>query len=157
MTKMPFRRGCGPALALAAALSMIGSPASAVDDPSPKLATDARYEAVRAHIKAKAFAAALPVLAKLREDYPSEPDVFSLTGFSLRKSGRFDEALKLYGQALMLDPRHLGANEYLGELYAETGKLDLARERLAVLEAACGTGCEQTQDLAKAIAAAEKK
>ena len=55
------------------------------------------------------------------------------------------------------DPRHLGANEYLGELYAETGKLDLAKERLAVLEAACGKSCEEREDLAKAIAAAEKK
>src|SRR3954447_9822068 len=146
------------ALALALAMSASGGRnASAADDPSPKLATDTRYKTVQAHIKAKEFSAAMPVLAKLQADYPSEPDVFSLMGFRLRKSGRHDEALKLYGQALMLDPRHLGANEYLGELYVETGKLDLAKERLAVLEAACGKSCEETQDLARAIAAAEKK
>ena len=146
-----------PAIALALAVSAGVRNASAADDPSPKLATDTRYKTVQAHIKAKEFSAAMPVLATLQADYPSEPDVFSLMGFSLRKSGRYSEALKLYGQALMLDPRHLGANEYLGELYAETGKLDLAKERLAVLEAACSESCEEREDLAKAIAAAERK
>jgi hypothetical protein len=43
-------------------------------------------------------------------------------------------------------PKHLGANEYLGELYVELGQMDKAKERLAVLAAACGN-CAQEQDL----------
>jgi hypothetical protein len=56
-----------------------------------------------------------------------------------------------------LQPKHLDANEYLGELYVELGQLDKAHERLAVLEAACGKSCEQTRDLEVAIANAERK
>jgi hypothetical protein len=48
---------------------------------------------------------------------------------------------------------HLGANEYLGELYLETGQPELAEERLAVLKEACPDGCEELEELEVALAA----
>ena len=68
----------------------------------------------------------------------------------LRKTGQTDLALQYYNRALALQPKHLGANEYLGELYVELGQMDKAKERLAVLQAACGN-CEQANDLSQAI------
>ena len=53
--------------------------------------------------------------------------------------------------ALKINPAHLGALEYQGEMYVETGKLDNAKANLAVLKKLCGD-CEQADDLAKAIA-----
>jgi hypothetical protein len=50
-----------------------------------------------------------------------------------------------------MEPKHLGANEYLGELYLELKMPDKAKERLAVLKAACGD-CEEYEDLQKKIA-----
>jgi tetratricopeptide (TPR) repeat protein len=67
-------------------------------------------------------------------------------GFTYRKTGHTDEALDYYNRALNLEPKHLGANEYLGELYLELKQPDKAKERLAVLKAACGD-CEEYQDL----------
>ena len=46
-----------------------------------------------------------------------------------------------------------GANEYLGELYLETGELKKAEGRLAELVAACPSGCEEREELAEAIEA----
>jgi hypothetical protein len=47
-----------------------------------------------------------------------------------------------------LDASHLGINEYLGELYVQTNRLDLAKERLAVLN---GCKCEEYEELKELI------
>ena len=38
-----------------------------------------------------------------------------------------------YNEGLDIDPEHVGINEYLGELYVETNRLNKAKERLKVL------------------------
>ena len=35
---------------------------------------------------------------------------------------------------LEIDPKHVGINEYLGELYVITNRMNLANERLEVLK-----------------------
>jgi hypothetical protein len=52
-----------------------------------------------------------------------------------------------------LQPKHRGANNYLGHLYLETGSLEKAQERLAVLDKACSFGCEEYSELKQAISA----
>ena len=51
-----------------------------------------------------------------------------------------------------IDPKHIGINEYLGELYVATNRHNLAVERLGVLE---GCKCEEYDQL-KAVIAGEK-
>lgn len=155
MRSVRLRRQAAAALvAAAAAVALPAGPAVAVFDPPTVLARDPDYLKVRSMIEAETFESALGLLLGLRTDFPREAEVHSLIGFSLRKLGRYDEALVSYLEALSLDPEHLGANEYLGELYVETGRIDLARERLAVLERVCGTDCEEYRELAEAIAGA---
>jgi len=60
--------------------------------------------------------------------------------------------LTYYTKALELAPDHKAAREYLGELYVETGATDKAKEQLAALEKLCPSGCEELEDLQKAIA-----
>jgi predicted Zn-dependent protease len=105
----------------------------------------------RALVEAKKFDQALPALRQLDQQSPNNPDVLNLIGFSLRKTGKMDEALGYYQRALALSPQHLGANEYLGELYLETNQPQKAKERLEILRQACGN-CEEFQDLQKQIA-----
>ncbi len=50
-----------------------------------------------------------------------------------------------------MQPKHLGANEYLGGLYLELGELSQAEQRLAVLDKACFFGCEEYSELKQAI------
>jgi tetratricopeptide (TPR) repeat protein len=82
------------------------------------------------------------------------PDSMALTmiGYAKRKMGDYDGGLSYYQMALTIDPNNVNTHEYLGEAYAEKGKLDLAKAELAKVASVCGTTCEQYQDLAKAIA-----
>ena len=68
-----------------------------------------------------------------------------------------DTAISTHQKALAIKPDHRGANEYIGELYLETGQLEKAKERLKVLDSACFFGCEEYTTLKKAIAAYEQK
>lgn len=83
------------------------------------------------------------------------PDVLNYMGFTSRKLGDFDAALRYYSAALAIEPNHLGATEYLGELYVQMGQLDRARSQLAQLDQLCAYGCPQREELARWIDAAE--
>jgi len=85
------------------------------------------------------------------EEDPEDADVLNLLGYGYRKTGDFDQSRGYYLQALAIEPKHRGANEYLGELYLETGQLDKAEERLAVLDKACWIGCEEYTELKESI------
>ena len=89
-------------------------------------------------------------------DTHQHADVYSLMGFSLRKTGDYPTALTFYKKALDFDADHKGAREYLGELYVEMGDLPKAREQLAVLTKLCPQGCEEREDLEKVLAASAK-
>ena len=83
----------------------------------------------------------------IRDRYKSDkknPDILNYMGFTSRKAGNFKEAENYYLKGLDLDPKHNGINEYLGELYVQTNRIDKANERLAVLK---NCDCEEYQDL----------
>ena len=124
------------------------APAYAVDNLSSTDAPD--LTSVRAKIKAKDYAAALADLRDIAEDI-QQADVYNLLGFTLRKTGDFKTSLTYYTKALQLEPDHKAAREYLGELYVETGNMEKAKEQLAVLNRLCPGGCEEREDLQKAI------
>ena len=124
------------------------APAYAVDNLSSTDAPD--LTSVRAKIKAKDYAAALAELRDIVEDV-KQADVYNLLGFTLRKTGDFKTSLTYYTKALQLEPDHKAAREYLGELYVETGNMEKAKEQLAVLNRLCPGGCEEREDLQKAI------
>jgi tetratricopeptide (TPR) repeat protein len=84
---------------------------------------------------------------KLQKAYSSEknnPDILNYMGYTSRKVGNFDKAEKFYLKGLSLKPDHNGINEYLGELYVQTNRIDKANERLAVLK---NCNCEEYQEL----------
>ena len=152
---MPMRTRRVLGLAAAAALaSLATTSALAVDTVTSRDAPD--HTSVRAKIKAKDYGAALAEL-KVLADTHQHPDVYSLMGFSLRKSGDYKNALTFYHKALDFDADHKGAREYLGELYVETGELAKAREQLAILTRLCPKGCEEREDLEQALAAVAPK
>ena len=76
------------------------------------------------------------------------PDILNYLGFTLRKSGKYEQAEKYYLQGLEIKPDHNGINEYLGELYVQTQRMDLAKERLAVLK---DCDCEEYKELEEVI------
>ena len=97
---------------------------------------------------------AIALLRKIVVQQPKNADALNLLGYSLRNSGDMKNAEAYYLKALKLRPTHLGANEYLGELYVMTGQMDKAQARLKVIGQVCGnTTCSEYADLSKAIAA----
>ena len=75
-------------------------------------------------------------------------DILNYLGYTLRKTGDFEKAETYYLKGLELDAKHLGINEYLGELYVQTNRIELARERLEVLK---GCKCEEYEELKELI------
>ena len=69
-------------------------------------------------------------------------------GYTLRKTGDLKQAEIYYLKGLELDSKHLGINEYLGELYVQTNRIELAKERLEVLK---GCNCEEYDELKELI------
>jgi len=150
MTSFKGLRALALASAVVVSSTLMLMPAHAVDNMSA--GGDVDLTSVRAKIAKQDYAAALTELRGLVED-TQNADVYNLLGFTLRKTGDTTTALSYYAKALELQPDHKGAHEYLGELFVETGKFDLAKEQLATLVKLCPNGCEEREDLEKAIAA----
>jgi tetratricopeptide (TPR) repeat protein len=150
MRKQTILRTLAFAVSIGLAPVLMTSSARAVDNMSSTDAPD--LTSVRAKIKAKDYTAALAELRDLAEDV-QQADVYNLLGFTLRKTGDFKTSLTYYTKALELQPDHKAAREYLGELYVETGNMDKAKEQLAILTKLCPGGCEEREDLQKAIGA----
>jgi tetratricopeptide (TPR) repeat protein len=127
--------------------------ANAADSPATKEGPD--LSNVRSAIQVKNYNAALTELKGMVVNYPV-PDVYSLMGFALRKTGDRAQSMTYYRKALDADPNHKGALEYQGELFVELGQIDKAKENLARLDKLCWFGCEEERDLKDAIAKAPK-
>ena len=147
-------------VALALSLTAIGAPpaASGAGDGDTGGTDETRtgYERAVELVEAADYEEALELLVTQNRNEPGNADVLNMLGFAHRKLGRVETAFDYYRDALAIEPRHLGANEYLGELYLETGELEKAQERLGELVAACPSGCEERDELSEAIAAYRK-
>ena len=62
--------------------------------------------------------------------------------------GDFKNAEIYYLKGLKIKPKHLGINEYLGELYVQTNRIDLAKQRLEVIK---NCNCEEYEELKELI------
>ena len=140
--------GVGAILPASGALAA-GSSSGSSDTASQ--ADQRNIERGKQAIEAGDWERAASFLARAAETNPSNADVFNLLAYSHRHLGRLDDAFANYGRALDLDPKHLGAHEYIGEAYLMVGDLAKAEEHLATLTEIC-TSCEETEELAEAIA-----
>jgi tetratricopeptide (TPR) repeat protein len=130
---------CGPARAMTDSLS---------SEPDPKELYKKAVEAV----DMKRYKEAIGHLEAVLKDDPKNADALNVMGFSHRKLGEYDLAVRYYTKALDAKPDHRGANEYLGEAYLEINKLPEAEARLAKLNQICGAECKETKALAEAVA-----
>ena len=73
------------------------------------------------------YSKAYDKLIKAYEKDKKNPDILNYLGFTLRKKGDYKNAEIYYLKGLELDAGHLGINEYLGELYVQTNRIDLAK------------------------------
>lgn len=127
--------------------------AAGSDDGSSNTASAVTYDQAKAAVYAGKFAEAREMLVAITRAEPRNADAWNLLGYSSRKTGDLKAAGKAYTKALKLNPAHLGALEYQGEMYLQLGDIEKAKANLATLSSLCGT-CEEMRDLEKALKAA---
>ena len=101
----------------------------------------------------KRYEKAQNLLIKSNDKKPLQADTLNYLGFTTRKLGDYENGEKYYLLGLEINPNHVGINEYLGELYVATNRLDLAKERLKILESC---GCEEYTELKEIIEGTKK-
>ena len=124
--------------------------------------TKTQYDMAVSHIKAakkfeeknnldkakKKYEKAQKLLLQSNKKFPNKPNTLNYLGFTTRKLGDYENGEKYYLQGLQIDPNHKGINEYLGELYVVTNRINLAKERLDVLK---NCNCEEYAELKEII------
>ena len=101
----------------------------------------------------KRYTKAQKLLLKSNDEKPLQADTLNYLGFTTRKLGDYEGGEKFYLQGLQIEPNHSGINEYLGELYVATNRMDMAKERLDVLKTC---NCEEYGELKEIIEGTKK-
>jgi len=119
-------------------------------DKAAKLIDEAKKYEKNGKVKKanKRYKRALKYLVQSDKEKPNIPDTLNYLGFVTRKLGDYINGEKYYLKGLAIDPNHVGINEYLGELYVVTKRIDLAIKRLEVLEKC---NCEEYKELKEII------
>ena len=132
-----------------------GGPDPTVDmRKAPAAPKDPAIEAIQAAVAKADWPQAQSLARDSVAKNPSNADYHNLYAYSLRMGANpeMDLVFRHYNEALRLDPKHLGAHEYLGEAYLQTGNLDKAKEQLRTLDKLCFFSCKEYTMLKKAVA-----
>jgi Tfp pilus assembly protein PilF len=121
-------------------------------DTTASKPADPNFARAKAMIEARDYANSIPLLQQVVAKDPKNADAYNLLGFATRKSGNPQGSLQYYTQALQIDPKHLGANEYIGEAYLMLDQPQQAAQHLARLDQLCVFGCAEHRELKAAIA-----
>ena len=141
----------GGAVAMLPASDATAAGSSSSTSNAASQADQRNIERGKQAIEAGDWERAAAFLERAADSNAQNADVFNLLAYSYRHLDRIDEAFENYGRALDLDPKHLGAHEYIGEAYLIVGDLAKAEGHLATLQEICAS-CEETEELAEAIA-----
>ena len=96
------------------------------------------------------------ILKKLIDRNNKNPEVWNLLGYIERQIQNFNNSLKHYNKALLLNPEYIPAHHYIAITYLEIGNLERAKHHLDKLDLLCLFGCEEFYNLKDAIAMFEK-
>ena len=105
-------------------------------------------------IKKEKYKSAINKFKKLlnkKSDNYTQADIYNYLGFTHRKLKKYDDAETYYLKALKLDSSHVGALEYIGELYLETNRIEEAKKSLQKLKSAAGESSDEYLELSKLI------
>jgi len=113
---------------------------------------DPEFAAGKKALVAEDWDGAIAVLKSAALRDPRNADIQNYIGYAYRRLRQMGPAIGHYQQALMLNPRHRSAHEHLGEAHLVLGDPATAEQHLAHLEDICLIGCEEYDDLKRAIA-----
>ena len=101
----------------------------------------------------KRYQKAQKLLIASNAEIPNKADTLNYLGFTTRKLGDFETGEKYYLEGLAIEPNHIGINEYLGELYVATGRMEQAKKRLNILK---NCNCKEFEALKEIIEGKKK-
>ena len=101
----------------------------------------------------KRYQKAQKLLIASNAEIPNKADTLNYLGFTTRKLGDFETGEKYYLEGLAIEPYHIGINEYLGELYVATGRMEQAKKRLNILK---NCNCKEFEELKEIIEGKKK-
>lgn len=125
--------------------------AGSSDDDDSKPQKSRNYQEAVSYIKKSDYSSAIPLLKRELEKNSRDADAHNYMGYALRKSNDLKNSAVHYAKALEINPKHLGALEYQGELFLTIGNLDLAKANLQKLDKLCWLGCDEYDDLRASI------
>ncbi len=102
-------------------------------------------------LESKNFTQALSDLKTIDKEFPNNADINNLLGYASRNLMQYRQSASYYTKALRINPNHLGAIEYQGELFLKTKKVTAAKRNLVKLKSLCGVNCPKYLDLKQAI------
>ena len=135
-----------------------GGSSSSSGGSSSSSTVDVNVEFHRAKnlIYKKKYETGLKILKDIEKERPfgySKSDLYNYMGFASRKQKDPDyiNAEKYYLKALSLEDDHIGALEYLGELYYETNRVDKAKSLLEKLGEVAGKNSVEYKELSELL------
>ena len=117
---------------------------------------DPEFAAGKKALVAEDWDAAITTLKSAALRDPRNADIQNYIGYAHRRLRQLGPAIGHYQQALMLNPSHRSAHEHMGEAYLVLGEPATAEQHLAALEDICLIGCDEYDDLKRAITAYKK-
>lgn len=117
----------------------------------PAVSVEKEFDAGRVAVYGGRYDQAIALMKKVVDVEPKNADAHNYLGFSYRKTDRLKLAAASYRTALSINPKHILALEYQGELFLRLHDLNSARGNLARLEEICGKNCKEKKELAQAI------
>jgi tetratricopeptide (TPR) repeat protein len=103
-------------------------------------------------IHAQRYDDAIPYLEEMLKDHPRSVDTLEKLGYTHLMIGDYPAAQAFLQKALSIDSDDKRAHRDLGEVYLATHDRASADAQMAALNQLCTDGCDEKDELAKAIA-----
>lgn len=133
--------------------AMLAAPVS-VYAAGSSTSSDVSIGDVKRYVDRGDYSKAISKAKEYLEENSRSADAYNYIGYSYRQMGDNGQARTAYDKALSIDPSHVGAHEYYGELEIKVGNMAAAEMHLAKLTQICGS-CEEQQMLAGKVARAK--
>mgnify|MGYP003300618910 FL=1 len=123
---------------------------------SKSIDVNVEFHRAKKLIYKKKYERGLETLKSIEEETPfgyTKADLYNYMGYASRKQKipNYKDAENYYLKALSLDKNHIGALEYLGELYVETDRRDEALVLLNKIKMVAGDNSSEYKDLYKLL------
>ena len=136
--------------------SSTNSSGNSNDKTTNSIDVNVEFHRAKKLIYKKKYEKGLNTLKSIEEETPfgyTSADLYNYMGFASRKQKipNYKDAENYYLKALSFDKNHVGALEYLGELYVETDRRDEALILLNRIKMVSGDNSSEYKDLNKLL------